>query len=212
MKRSLIKIIVPLLFVAVCLISIGFKSVPVDDDKQQAQAVIAEMNRCRQNPKEYAETALKKHLERFVNESTFLDANGTSILTTEGRRRVLEAINELKEMQPVAPLVYDEDLTNAARFHCADTGPSGHIGHESIDGTSMGDRLKRFVKDRMHKGENIDYGNSSAEDIVVSLVIDDGVPSRGHLQNIMNSSYRRAGAAIGPHKTYRFMCVIDFSD
>jgi uncharacterized protein YkwD len=76
----------------------------------------------------------------------------------------------------------------------------------------MGDRLKRFVKDRMTMGENIDYGNSSAEDIVVSLVIDDGVPSRGHLKNIMNSSFCRAGVALGPHKKYKFMCVIDFSD
>lgn len=212
MKRNLLKNIVPLLFVVVCLISVGFMSVPVDNDKQQAQAVIAEMNRCRQNPKEYAETALKKHLERFVNESTFRDANGTSIVTTEGRIRVIEAINELKGMQPVEPLAYDEDLTNAARFHCTDTGPSGQTGHDSSDGTSMSERLKRFVQDRMNRGENIDYGSSNAEDIVVSLVIDDGVPSRGHLQNIMDSSYRRAGAAIDLHKTYRFMCVIDFSD
>lgn len=141
MKRSLFKITAPLLFVAVCLISVGYKSVPVDDDKQQVQAVIAEMNRCCQNPGEYAETALKKHLACFVNETTFRDANGTSIVTIEGRSRVLEAINELKGMQPVEPLAYDEDLTRAARFHCADTGPSGLIGHDSSDGTSMTDRL-----------------------------------------------------------------------
>ena len=213
MKRnSLLKISAPLLFVAVCLISVGFKNVPVDDDKQQAQAVIAEMNHCRQNPKEYAETALKKHLACFVNETTFRDANGISIVTIEGRKRVQEAINELKGMQPVGPLTYDENLANAARFHCADTGPSGLTGHDSSDGTSMTDRLMRFVKDRMNWGENIHYGNSNAEDIVVSLVVDDGVPSRGHLKNIMDSTYCRAGAAIGPHKTYRFMCVIDFSN
>lgn len=69
-----------------------------------------------------------------------------------------------------------------------------------------------LVKDRKVLGENIDYGNSCAEDIVVSLVIDDGVPSRGHLRNIMKSSFRHAGAAIGPHKQYGFMCTIDFSD
>ena len=211
MKRSLLKIAAPILFVTIFFMSVGYKSVPVDDG-QQAQDVIAEMNRCRQNPKEYAETTLKKHLACFVNESTFRDADGNMVVTTEGRRRVLEAINELKGMQPVGPLTYDEDLANAARFHCADTGPSGHTGHDSSDGTTMTDRLMRFVKDRMRWGENIHYGSCSAEDIVVSLVVDDGVPSRGHLQNIMDSSYRRAGAAIGPHRTYRFMCVIDYSD
>ena len=212
MKRILLKITAPLLLVAVCLISMGYQSLPADNDKQQAQAVIAEMNHCRQNPKEYAETSLKKRLECFVYDKIYIDANGKRIKTKEGRGRILEAIDELKAMQPVEPLTYDEGLTNAAGFHCSDIGPSGHTGHNSSDGTSMGDRLKRFVKDRMTMGENIDYGNSSAEDIVISLVIDDGVPSRGHLKNIMNSSFRRAGVAIGPHKKYKFMCVIDFSD
>ena len=212
MKRTLIKITASLLFVVVCLISMSYQRLPADNDNQQAQAVIEEMNRCRQNPKEYAETTLKKHLECFIYDKIYLDANGKRIKTKEGRERVLEVINELKGMQPLEPLTYDEDLTNAARSHCSDIGPSGHTGHNSSDGTSMGDRLKRYVKNRMTMGENIDYGNSSAEDIVISLVIDDGVPSRGHLKNIMNSSYHRAGVALGPHKKYKFMCVIDFSD
>ena len=63
MKRSILKITALLLLAAVCLISMSYQSLPADNDKQQAQAVIAEMNRCRQNPKEYAETVLKKRLE-----------------------------------------------------------------------------------------------------------------------------------------------------
>ena len=212
MKKNLLKISAPLLFVAVCFTFVGYQSKTSDDGDQQEQAVIAEMNRCRTNPKGYAETALKKHLERFVDENTYRKANGTLIMTNEGIERVQTAINELKRMQPVGPLTYDEDLAKAARFHCKDTGPAGLIGHNSSDGTSMSNRLKRYVKDRMAWGENIDYGNSSAVDIVISLVIDDGVPSRGHLKNIMKSSFRRAGAAISPHKQYGFMCTIDFSD
>lgn len=212
MKRNLLKIIAPLLFIAVCFIFVGYKSETDDNDNQQAQAVITEMNRCRTNPKGYADTTLKKHLNRFVDENTYRMADGTLIMTNEGIERVKAAISELKRMQPVGPLTYDEDLAKAARFHCEDTGPDGRIGHNSSDGTRMSDRLKRYVKDRMALGENIDYGNSSAEEIVISLVIDDGVPSRGHLKNIMKSSFRRAGAAIGSHKQYRYMCTIDFSD
>ena len=212
MKRSILKITALLLLVAVCLVFMSYQNYPSDSDKHQAQAVIAEMNRCRQNPKEYAETVLRKRLECFIYDKIYIDANGKRIKTKEGRGRVLEVIDELKGMDPIEPLTYDEGLTNAARFHCSDIGPSGHTGHNSSDGTSMGDRLKRFVKDRMIMGENIDYGNSSAEDIVVNLVIDDGVTNRGHLKNIMNSSFRRAGVAIGPHKKHKFMCVIDFSD
>lgn len=212
MKRNLLNLTATLLLVAVYFIFVGFHSRTTNDDNQQEQAVIAEMNRCRMNPKGYAETVLKKHLDRFIDENTYRKADGTLIMTDEGRERVQEAISELKRMQPVEPLTYDEDLVKAASFHCEDTGPAGLVGHNSSDGTSMNDRLKRYVKDRMTRGENIDYGNSNAEDIVVSLVVDDGVPSCGHLKNIMKSTFRRAGAAIGPHKQYGFMCTIDFSD
>ena len=79
MKRGILKITASLLLVTVCLISMGYQSLPADNDKQQAQAVIAEMNHCRQNPKEYAETSLKKRLECFVYDKIYIDANGKGL-------------------------------------------------------------------------------------------------------------------------------------
>ena len=212
MKRKLITITASIVFITVWFISVGYQRGSTMNDQKQSLAIIEEINRCRTNPANYAETTLKRHLNRFINDNIYRDTNGAHIQTMEGRQRVLAAINELKNMQPVEPLVYDEDLTKAARFHCNDTGPAGIMDHESSDGTSMGDRLRRFVKNPRALGENIDYGNSTAEDIIVSLVIDDGVPNRGHLKNIMNPTYRHAGAAIGKHKQYDFMCTIDFSN
>ncbi|MBQ3944851.1 MAG: hypothetical protein II670_04485, partial [Alphaproteobacteria bacterium] len=76
MKRTLLIITAPLLFVAVCLVFMSYQNFPTDNDKHQAQAVIAEMNRCRQNPKEYAETVLRKRWECFIYDKIYLDANG----------------------------------------------------------------------------------------------------------------------------------------
>ena len=38
-------------------------------------------------------------------------------------------------------------------------------------------------------GENIAYGTTGGEAVVIALFIDDGVPSRGHRTNIFSNSY-----------------------
>jgi uncharacterized protein YkwD len=38
------------------------------------------------------------------------------------------------------------------------------------------------------------------------------VPDRGHRKNLFNPDFRAAGAAIGPHKGYGAMTVVDMAD
>ena len=61
-------------------------------------------------------------------------------------------------------------------------------------------------------GEVINYGPETARMTVIMLVIDDGVPDRGHRKNLFNPDFRTAGAAIGPHKGYGAMTVVDMAD
>ncbi|MCZ6692800.1 MAG: CAP domain-containing protein, partial [Bacteroidetes bacterium] len=60
-------------------------------------------------------------------------------------------------------------------------------------------------------GENCAYGLYSPLDIVMGLLIDEGVSDLGHRKNILNPDYKVIGVAIRPHKSYGTNCVQDFA-
>jgi len=64
-----------------------------------------------------------------------------NIRTKEGAAAVHETIKFLKEVEPVCAITWSDALMEPAKFHCNDTGPKGLTGHNSSDGTNMGDRL-----------------------------------------------------------------------
>jgi uncharacterized protein YkwD len=71
--------------------------------------------------------------------------------------------------------------------------------------------MKRHGSVTGESGENINFGAETGREIVIGLLVDDGVPSRGHRANIMDPAYSVVGVAIGPHKTIRTMCTMDFA-
>ena len=46
---------------------------------------------------------------------------------------------------------------------------------------------------------------------MLALLIDDGVATRGHRLNCMNPNFNEVGAALAPHGSYQWVCVIDFA-
>jgi hypothetical protein len=60
-------------------------------------------------------------------------------------------------------------------------------------------------------GENIAYGTTGGKAIVLQLIIDDGVASRGHRENIFKSTFKFVGSATSTHVTYGTETVIDYA-
>ena len=56
--------------------------------------------------------------------------------------------------------------------------------------------------------EVITYGHHSPEGVIDQLLIDDGVPGRGHRFSLLRAERRYAGVACGRHPVHRTMCVI----
>jgi uncharacterized protein YkwD len=100
-------------------------------------------------------------------------------------------------------------MSAAAADHVRDQGPRGGLGHAGTDRSAPATRVRRYGRWFGVVSENIQYGRAaSARDVVADLLIDDGVPDRGHRRNIFDSAIRVAGAACGPHAMYAQMCVI----
>lgn len=113
---------------------------------------------------------------------------------------------DLKKTSKLSPLIPEKDLTAVAQGHARESGENGTTGHQNFN--SRFDPL--MGNPYSHVGENCSYGYEQAIDIVISLLIDEGIKSLGHRNNILADDFNSVGVAIRPHKTYRTSCVMDF--
>jgi uncharacterized protein YkwD len=139
-----------------------------------------------------------------------------SLRDSEDRRHggsdaLWEAIAFLERQPPLPPLTANRELALAAAEQSTSQGPLGRTGHQGADRSSPSDRIHRRGVWSSRSAETISYGYDTASAVVRQLVIDDGVPGRGHRMVIFDPALRMAGAGCGPHAVYGFMCVIDFA-
>ena len=152
--------------------------------------VIYILNLVRTNPALFAKTVLKKYpvvsgKEELVNNAYYYQSLMKKLLT----------------MEPQEMLYPDNTCYTSAKCHAYSSGIAGYVGHE---------RRNRDCKTKQHYfGECCDYGNADPLEIVLSLLIDEGVPSLGH-RNICLGDYTRIGVSIQPHSKYGTNAVFDF--
>jgi uncharacterized protein YkwD len=174
------------------------------------RAVLDETNLCRANPRSYAQK-LERLLGYFRGSTIYAPGSSCGLMTQEGPSAVREAIQVLNRTAAMGALEWRDGLARAAQDHCEDIGATGAFSHDGSDGSSMSDRVARYGEWQTTCGENISFGSSTAEDIVMQLIIDDGVPSRGHRNNILNRAFGTSGVGFAKHKAMRQVCTIDYS-
>ena len=177
---------------------------------QFEKQVILELNKVRLNPAKYAEDYLAKLLNAYDGKLlTFDDA--IPIRTQEGKRALLECIRELKKTQALPILSPSPGLSQAAKLLVVDQQKSGKVGHIGEKGSNPQSRVEQFGNWTDGLAENITYGSNSPQQVVINLLIDDGVPNRGHRKNILNKTFKTIGVAAGSHPKYKKMCVMEMA-
>jgi uncharacterized protein YkwD len=161
--------------------------------------ILEEINFARQHPKEYA----RKLEQQFSNPQPRFAR------VTPGALKETTAF--LRHVRPLPALAFSVGMSAAAEDHVRVQGSRGAIGHRGVDGSSPWQRLSKHGSWTGSAGENIAYGLTDPGRIVAHLIIDPGVPGRGHRKNIFGRNFTLAGIAIGGHVRYGVMSVIEFA-
>lgn len=177
---------------------------------QLEQQVILELNKVRSNPKQYAEDYLQE-LRTAFSGKLYTYPGQDPVRSQEGIRPLEECIEVLNRTEPISIIKPTEGLAKAAAELVADQQKNGGIGHISRNRSTPQKRIEKYGDWDICSAEDISYGSFEARQIVIALLIDDGVPDRGHRKNVLNPCSHYAGVAYGKHPSYRSMCVIDYA-
>ena len=151
---------------------------------------------------------------RLINEARTAPARFAEVHLrdrTGDSAEAAECYREMVRMAPVAALRIAPALMASAADHAEDTGRTGLLGHEGRNGSTLRQRVERHGKWQGSIAENIAYGTNDPLVIVLDLLIDEGVASRGHRRNLLNPALAFVGAAVRPHRSMKFTCVLDFA-
>ena len=116
-----------------------------------------------------------------------------------GEREILRLVNEDRLKKGQKPLVWDEDLARAARYHSYDLATQNYFNHSSYDrkegklvkvgGTF--ERIQKFYTKSFINSENIAAGNKDA-----STTYQQWYTSKGHYDNMFNSASTKVGIGV----------------
>jgi len=183
----------------------------VDYLSQQEKNVFLATNALRSDPRKFAEIYVKE-IKKNYHGSILYYPDGRMVRTYEGIRAVNKLYRQLLKENKMGLVYPSKGLCKAAAEHVRDQAKTGRTGHSGSNGSGPFKRMNRYGKWYLSAGENISYGVGRGLGIVLQLLIDDGVRSRAHRENILNKNFKKAGVAIDLHPVYGFICTIDYAE
>ena len=138
-------------------------------------------NYFRQNPRRFQETVLVEFYLQFPEAKS-----------AYSRSLELDIKHAPSSLQMLLP---DNGLLNAAQQHASDlVKRGGVICHISSNGKTFVERLQQAGQYKC-VAENVYIGSLSGLESLITLLIDNGVPDKGHRMNLLDSKFGRMGVS-----------------
>ena len=151
----------------------------------EEQALYYWVNVLRSNPPLFRKQIIEPFLEQFPEANT---SYAKSLLS------------DLNNQVPISLVAPSELLANTSKEQANDIAfRQKAISHSSSDGRNFQQRMKDAGVTTC-AGENILEGNKDALKAVVILLIDQGVPGKGHRKTLLNPSFDLMGCSFIPKK------------
>lgn len=177
---------------------------------EMEKAFLNEINEVRGNPKKCV-GYLEENKKSVKNNEINLP-DGRRITMIEGIPALDDAINEVSKFTKFDAYVYSAGLSKVAARQLSDLMEDSTLGHKGKDGGDLISRLTRYGTVGINYAENISYGAITPRDVLMAMVIDDGVKTRAHRKNIFSARFKLFGVACGVSAKGVNLCVAEFAD
>ena len=168
--------------------------------------ILEEINLVRRNPAAYI--SILEEWKKYYKGNELQLPNRIPIDTNEGPALVDEAIEFLRKQTASEALSENNSLAAAALVQLKDIQTNNISGHRGSDNSLPDERVARLGRWLGSVGELIDYGSNTAREVVIKIIMDDGVASRGHRLKLFTAGFKLVGLAQGNTKDYGNVCVV----
>ena len=170
-----------------------------------------ELNNLRQDPKSYIPLIQEQMNSLKKNNILKKKDSNLQIQTLEGKAAYEDAILFLEEQKPVDPLTKEIKLSYAAQDLVKDIGVRGMVSHQDKEGNFVSERIEKYCEWDYCANELIEVSSKNPQDILISLLVDDGVRNRPDRRALFQHIYNYVGIACGAHSEYEIVTVFVFA-
>jgi len=150
-------------------------------------AMLKEINLMRDNPRGYV-----RYVRQYI--SDFKRAGWDQATTREEVETAEELIKELQRRLPLSTLKPHRELQEVAKRHGEDLKRIGKVQHRGSDGSQPWDRITKGT-DLSDGNENLVGGGTSVRESVIMLLVDSGIPNRGHRRTLLDPRWEYAACS-----------------